>query len=349
MKETETSGRISDEQDRLSSIVSKIFSAPLMDSSVSLIADAASQDDCAIFRIDEPVDIVASSDYVRGPKFHLYELGLLDEYDLGYYLATANFSDVAAMGARPIGLLSVVRYPKTMSDSTFEMVLSGIRDSCASVDAPNVGGDIGSAERLILSATALGVCPQNRALVRTGAEEGDAIYITGATGVAGAALQYFSADKIDPTVEQEYRWNLLSSWKRPAAKIRHGMLLGRLGTTTSCIDTSDGLKAAIDTLTSRSRLGARILESAIPVRPEVAAVATHLQREPLNIVFGDSVDFQLAFTVRSENHDEFLSFLEEFEEKPIKLGVITREPNVWLERLDGSLTPLPGQPWRHRS
>ncbi|MGH3818076.1 MAG: AIR synthase related protein [Pseudonocardiaceae bacterium] len=44
-----------------------------------------------------------------------------------------------------------------MPDTIFEMVLSGIRDSCALVGAPNVGGDIGTAERLILSATALGV------------------------------------------------------------------------------------------------------------------------------------------------------------------------------------------------
>lgn len=339
--------RTSDEPDRLSRIVSKIFSAPLVDSAVKLIADAESQDDCAVFRIAEPLDVVVSSDYVRGPKFRLHELGLLDEYDLGYYLASANFSDIAAMGARPIGLLSVVRYPKTMSDTAFEMVLSGIRDSCALTGAPNVGGDIGSAERLILSATALGVCAQGRALMRTGAGEGDAIYVTGATGIAGAALQYFGTGKIDTKVEGEYRSELLRSWKRPIARVRHGLLLGRLGHITSCIDTSDGLKAAIETIASRSGFGARILESVVPVRPAVVAVASHLRQDPLDIVFGDSVDFQLVFTASAARNDEFLDAFEDFEEKPIKLGVMTYEPGVWLEKRDGSLTPLPGQPWRH--
>ncbi|MGH3770745.1 MAG: thiamine-phosphate kinase [Pseudonocardiaceae bacterium] len=312
---------------------------------MSLIADAESQDDCAVFRISEPLDVVASSDYVRGSKFRLHELGLLDEYDLGYYLASANFSDIAAMGAKPIGLLSVVRYPKSMSDDTFEMVLSGIRDSCALAGAPNVGGDIGSAERLILSATALGVCAQGRALMRNGAGEGDVIYVTGATGIAGAALQYFGAEKIDATIEDEHRSELLRSWKRPTARVRHGLLLGRFGHVTSCIDTSDGLKAAIETIANRSGLGARISESIVPVRSEIAAVARHLQRDPLDIVFGDSVDFQLVFTAPATYG--LLNAFEEFEEKPIRLGVMTHEPGVWLEKRDGSLAPLPGQPWRH--
>lgn len=56
---------------------------------------------------------------MRGPKFRLFEAGYLDEYDLGYYLAAANFSDIAAMGATPIGLLTVVRYPPDMSDDVF--------------------------------------------------------------------------------------------------------------------------------------------------------------------------------------------------------------------------------------
>lgn len=338
-------GRTSDESDRLSGIVSKIFSAPLVDSTVSLIADAESQDDCAVFRVAEPLDVVVSSDYVRGSKFLLHELGLLDEYDLGYYLASANFSDIAAMGAKPIGLLSVVRYPKSMSDDTFEMVLSGIRDSCALAGAPNVGGDIGSAERLILSATALGICAQGRALLRTGARPGDVIYVTGATGIAGAALQYFGAGKIDEKIEDEHRSELLRSWKRPTARVRHGLLLGRLSHVTSCIDTSDGLKAAIETISSRSGFGARVLESIVPVRAEVAAVARHLHQDPLDIVFGDSVDFQLVFTASAAC--ELLNTFEEFEEKPTRLGVMTHEPGVWLEKRDGSLTPLPGQPWRH--
>src|ERR1700677_1411344 len=72
-----------------------------------LIAGALAQDDCAIFQLRGDQDLVLGSDYVRGSKFHLYELGYLSNFDIGYYLAMANFSDIAAMGAQPIALLSV--------------------------------------------------------------------------------------------------------------------------------------------------------------------------------------------------------------------------------------------------
>src|SRR5205823_3775557 len=128
----------------------------------------------------------AGSDYVRGSKFTLFELGHLSHYDLGYYLAIANFSDIAAMGAKPLALLSVVRYPPEMADSDFDLVLQGIADGAQACSAANVGGDIGEAERLMLSATALGVCAPGRALLRSGAKAGDVLCLTGEVGTAGA-------------------------------------------------------------------------------------------------------------------------------------------------------------------
>ena len=59
------------------------------------------------------------------PKFRLYELGLLNEYDIDYYLVAANLSDIA-MGAYALGALSVVRYPSGMTDDVFASVLMGI-------------------------------------------------------------------------------------------------------------------------------------------------------------------------------------------------------------------------------
>src|SRR3954463_2553220 len=110
----------SDEPTRLENTIMAIFSsqtsnyrarATAPSSQVRLTAGADTQDDCAVFSFHGNQQLVVGSDYVRGPKFRLYEYGLLTEYDLGYYLAAANISDVAAMGAHPIGLLSVIRYP----------------------------------------------------------------------------------------------------------------------------------------------------------------------------------------------------------------------------------------------
>src|SRR5215475_3305814 len=266
MPSSTNGGSVSDEPTRLETVVAKIFAAqsqvaPLRVSdtaTVQLLEGADGQDDCAVFRMSGEQDLVVGSDYVRGPKFRLYEFGLLDEYDLGYYLAAANLSDIAAMGASPIGLLSVVRYPPQMTDAEFASVLLGIKDACRNFGTSNIGGDIGGAERLILSAAALGVCRPGQSLLRRGAKPGDHLFLTGPTGIAGAAMQYLTSDVTLATIDAHFRGRLLAAWKRPQARVREGIYLGNSGLATSCQDTSDGLKAAIESLGDASGVGFRI-------------------------------------------------------------------------------------------
>src|SRR5690242_6324831 len=66
-----------------------------------LATGSADADDCAVIDVDGRCSLVLGSDYIRGVKFALYERGLMTPRDLGWYLAVANFSDVAAMGAMP--------------------------------------------------------------------------------------------------------------------------------------------------------------------------------------------------------------------------------------------------------
>jgi thiamine-monophosphate kinase len=349
----------SDEPERLANIVSDIFSGQSSDSSLSvhltentfaaLTAGADAQDDCAVFRFAGDQELVVGSDYVRGSKFRLYELGLLDDYDVGYYLVAANVSDVAAMGARPIGVVTVVRYPPDMSDDTFADVLRGIRDACARFEAPNVGGDIGGAERLILSATAFGVCLPGHTLYRHGARPGDVLCMTGPTGIAGAAMSYFRSDTTSDVIENRYRERLLSSWTRPSARVREGVCLGDSSMVTSCQDTSDGLKATVESIAAASGVGVTIDEPLLPVAPEVSAVCEFLDIAPLPCVFGDSVDFELVFSVP---RDKVTPLAELFAAQHLgfhTVGEVTAGDDVVLRRADGRRVPLPGVAWRHQS
>lgn len=127
------SGPTSDEPTRLTQVIGTLFADQAKGWSTrlsegeqtDLLVGADAQDDCAVFRIQGTQDLVLGSDYVRGPKFRLYELGYLNDYDIGYYLAMANFSDIAAMGAQPIALLSVIRYPRTMTGRRVQVGCSG--------------------------------------------------------------------------------------------------------------------------------------------------------------------------------------------------------------------------------
>ena len=348
---------ISDEPTRLASVITSLFAGQSKGWSTTLTGGEAAeltigadaQDDCAVFRLNGEQELVLGSDYVRGSKFMLYELGLLDEYDVGYYLAMANFSDIAAMGAAPLALLSVIRYPRTMTDEAFGAVVRGVSDACQRVGAPNVGGDIGTAERLILSGAAVGFVEPGGALLRSGARPGDRLCITGPTGLAAATQKYFGTLKphgarIDDDMEQQ----LLASWRRPQARVREGRLLSTSGHVTSCQDTSDGLKATIESIAKASSVGFVVDDSLVPVAGVVAGVAALPEAPPVSdLIFGDSVDFQLAFTVRPGKVD---SLRETFSREGLSLheiGWATEERSVVLRRSSGELGMLPGAPWRH--
>ncbi|MBK8867616.1 MAG: thiamine-phosphate kinase [Actinomycetales bacterium] len=311
----------------------------------SLLLGAESQDDCAAYAISSEVVLVACSDYIRGVGFHLFEKHHLTEYDLGWYLAGANLSDVAAMGAQPLALLSVVRYPKDLPDSSFESLLRGVSEACREVGAINVGGDIGTADNVVLSASAFGLVEPGALLSRSGAAPGDLLVITGLTGEAGAAMKLSRGDLLDE-IEAPDREHLLSRWRRVTPRVRQGRAFAASGSVSSCMDTSDGLKTAVETL-ARSSGAKFVVEGArLPISEPVRRAADVLKVSPESLVFGDSVDFELLATVRPSG---LATLIELFQRSGMPLYVIGR-----VERGEGAFfqvnsaeTEIPGVAWRH--
>lgn len=345
----------SDEPTRVHGIVTRFFGdqsgallAKIGGTSISLELGADAKDDCAVLDVSGPISLVFGSDYVRGPKFALYEQGLLSDYDIGYYLVIANISDIAAMGATPLAITTVVRYPPTMTDADFESLIEGIRDAASACDVMNVGGDIGGAERTILSAAAIGACSRGSAITRSGARAGDVLCLTGAVGIAGAAVAYFGNDRKRVRLSDDLEAELLAAWKRPVARTTEGRILGTHHLATACQDTSDGLKATIEQLAAASGVGFVVDEAAVPVHSSTAAVAQLLELETTALALSASVDFQLAFTVPPEMTDTCAALFAEEGKDLYVIGTATDDDALVLRRSDGTHGPLPGVTWRHQ-
>jgi thiamine-monophosphate kinase len=318
-------------------------------STARLIAGAAECDDCAVIELTGHAELVVGSDYVRGPQFTLYRAGLLSEYDLGYFLVAANLSDIAAMGAHPLGVLTVVRYPQDMQDDSFELLMRGIADACDDGSTINIGGDIGTAERIILSGTALGICSPGKVLMRSGAMPGDYLCVSGDVGVAGAAVAFFGdqGSRHQP-LSAGAREEMLTAWRRPVPRLSTGRALSEDNLATACIDTSDGLRASIEELARASGTGFVVREEMITLTSSVSEVADQLSLDPLNLALSASVDFELAFTVSREAMPRCRSRFAELGLDIRIIGEATAEPGIRLIRRDGNVTPLPGVPWRHQ-
>ncbi|MFV2088889.1 thiamine-phosphate kinase [Micromonospora sp. LOL_021] len=348
----------SDEPTRVAALVGAFLSgqsgAVLGDSYgplATLTAGADTRDDCAIYDLDGPVTLVVGSDYVRGPRFALYEHGLLTNVDIGYYLVAANVSDIAAMGAAPIGVLTVVRYPNDLDDAGFLDIMAGIHQACTNFGTLNVGGDIGNAERIVLSASAIGVCRTGSALTRRGARPGDHLCVTGPCGVLGAAVAYFPKRAVNGwALPDSVEADLLDSWRRPRARVAEGRLLSTGGYATACQDTSDGLRATIEQLAAASGVGFTVTADDIAVHPAVSAVAKLTGTDDLTLAMSASADFQLAFTVPPDRLD---ACRDAFDRSGLIFDVIGRatppEDGVSLLTRDGSRTALPGVAWKHQS
>jgi thiamine-monophosphate kinase len=340
-----------DEPSKLAQIVvpamgDEMLSVSLMNGAKArLVLGAKAQDDCAAFELSGTQVLVAGSDYVRGVKFALYEMGFLDDYDIGWYLAGANISDIAAMGAVPLGLLSVVRYPKNLPDDRFAALIKGIRDGAHASGAFNVGGDIGSAERIILSASAFGTVEPSSLLTRTGAREGQVVCITGPTGLAGSAMKLVRAGNLQTAMQGSFE-PLLQKWRRVEPRVGHGRLFAQSDAVTSCMDTSDGLKGALCTLAEASKVAIHVHEDLLPIHQSVSEAAELLGCDVLDLVFGDSVDFELVATVDADAAEELIaqSVSSGLDLHPI--GVVSAGSNAWIRRGDVS-EELPGEAWRH--
>jgi thiamine-monophosphate kinase len=268
-----------------------------------LTLGAEAGDDCAVIETSGEISLILGSDYVRGSKFALFEAGLLDHYDLGYYLVGANISDLAAMGAQPVGILDVIRYPSDLGDRDFEALIEGMRDAARRCGATLLGGDTGSAERLIISATAVGVCERGQALTRSGSRPGDLLWLSGEIGAPAAAVLNFTETGGHALSEAESE-ELLASWKRVEPRVGQGRLLATKSLANACQDVSDGLRATALEMAAMSDVKLVLDASAIPLSPTVRPVAEAAGIDPLGLAMSASVDFELLFTTPPEKTDE---------------------------------------------
>jgi len=255
-------------------------------------------DDCGIFDVQDGHFVCASTDRVPW-DLTAYRLGMMSEYQLGYYLAVLNLSDIAATGATPAGLLLNLALPATLPVATLTDIVAGVLGASSEFDTPILGGDLSDAPQPSLVATSLGVGKRGQQLRRGGAVPGDLVYITGLCGLGAAALRYFSvASSSGGHLVAKDDENLLrSALIHPQPQLRLGQALARSGVRTTAMDNTDGLSQSLSELAEINTLHYAVQESALPLHPLVRRVADLLQQDPVELAMGPGADFHLVGTI----------------------------------------------------
>lgn len=303
-------------------------------------------DDCAVYDFDGKLSLVVGSDFVRGTGFNMFRMGYMNYYDIGYYLVIANLSDIAAMGAEPIGITTIIRYTKDLTDEQFLELTRGIHEAARKYTVPVIGGDIGGYEESVLSATALGITDKGRYLLRRNVKKDDLLCVTGYIGIAETALAYFKVAKpAGLRLDKKEERVLIESWSRPEARVKEGLLLSRSGIGHGCQDISDGLKQTIIQMSEASNLSFEIFEDQLPIHSITMKVAGYLNANPTHLAMSNSVDFQLLFSISPRDLERCRQL---FTEEGLSFTVIGKERahiRNKLKQKDGKLVPLPGFVW----
>ena len=277
-------------------------------------------DDAAVLDVDGTV--VVSTDIVtferHMPKGMSYE-------QFGWTAAAVNFSDLASMGARPIGILASLALPQELDESAVYDIMNGI-DMCAEYCGTNVIGGDTKPGTGIIACTALGTMDGRRPMMRDGASAGDVVAVTGPLG--SPAAQY---NALTNGIELEDTDALMT----PDPKIREGILLSESGIVTSCMDLSDGLGTALNTICEQSRVGMEIEYGYIPEGEDVEEISKRTGTPKKDLLLGWGGEYELVFTFREDGIRELFDRKVPF----TIIGIVTDGSDVLLTE-DGKRTKV---------
>lgn len=253
-------------------------------------------------------------------------------------LLRVNLSDLAAMGAAPIGYLLALARPKAITDGWLADFCSGLAADNAALGVALLGGDtVSTTGPLTLSLTAVGEVPTGAALLRGGAEPGDDLWVSGTLGDAALGLKVLQGAL---ELAKPARAFLIERYRLPEPRLALGEALR--GIASAAIDISDGLVADLGHILEVSHVGAELQADALPL--SAAAREVPGAREAA-LSGGD--DYELLFTAAPERKAEIVALARRLGIPLTRIGAIRPGADLSIRDASGQAVEPPSKGWQH--
>jgi thiamine-monophosphate kinase len=277
-------------------------------------------DDAAVLECPRDAQLVAATDtLVAGVHFP----PVTAPAAVGHRALAVNLSDLAAMGARPAWALLALTLPEADAGWLAEFA-AGLARLARAHGVALVGGDT-TRGPLCVTLQLLGFVPRGAALTRSGGRAGDALFVSGTPGDAGAGLALLEGRLQAPAAAAAY---LRERFLAPSPRVALGEQLR--GHASACIDVSDGLLGDAGKLALASGTGLTLEFEAVPVSEPLAATLGAEAARELALTAGD--DYELCFSVRPENTARLARELPAERWNYRRIGVLRADTGVAVTR-----------------
>lgn len=262
---------------------------------------------------------------------------------IGRKLLRVNLSDLAAMGAEPLGYLMTTALARDTGDAWLAAFAEGLAEDQARFGCYLLGGDtVSTTGPVTLSLTIIGSVPKGAALKRSGARAGDALWVSGTIGDGALGLLALTGGLDD--LGEAGRAHLASRYRLPEPRLALGAAL--TGLATACMDVSDGLVQDVGHLARGAGLAAAIEAAAVPLSPAAAeAVAAEPSRLATCLTGGD--DYELVFAAPEEAGEAVREAAARAGVPVSRIGAFRPGSGVTVTGRDGSPMPLGRRGWSH--
>jgi thiamine-monophosphate kinase len=258
-------------------------------------------DDAALLSIAPEYELAVTTDMlVDGVHFSsgLAKPGIqtTTPFDVGWRSAAANLSDLAAMGASPLGITVSLGLPADLPYLQVEEFYQGLKACLTQYRTAIIGGDVCRSAAWTVSITALGQVHPQRKILRTQARLGDVILVTGVHGASRAGLELLLNPTFGQELSREERDNLIRVHQRPIPRLDVPSKIWQIDpqARVAGMDSSDGLADAVLQICRASGVGAILDYDRLP-RPQCfAKLRSFSEEEQVNFTLYGGEDFELV-------------------------------------------------------
>ncbi|WP_028357714.1 thiamine-phosphate kinase [Brackiella oedipodis] len=286
--------------------------------------DLGPGDDCALIHVGTERLAVTKDLLLEGRHF----FADVDPYRLGHKALAVNLSDLAAMSAQPtacfLGLAIAQAQPRWL-----QAFSQGFMDLARQFNCPLQGGDTcASQQGVIISVTCMGTLPLTvTAPLRSGAQVGDDIWLSGQLGGAHLALTLLQKAQQAPLSDRDKQTlqACRDALELPQPQVALGLQLRNIA--HAMIDISDGLLQDLNHILQASHVGARLFEAKLPVIPELQTAETAFRRQA---VFNGGDVYQLCFTAAAHDRPKLEALAQANQLHLSRIGSIMTSSGIEL-------------------